>query len=40
MEGPHDLGRIVEKLMSNDAFLLKRSNEDPGRSLRFDLEPV
>ncbi|WP_418939610.1 hypothetical protein [Silvania hatchlandensis] len=26
--------------MSNDAFLLKRSNEDPGRSLRFDLEPV
>ncbi|MFW0975875.1 MULTISPECIES: hypothetical protein [Leclercia] len=30
----------MEKLLSRDKFLLKRSNEDPGRSLRFTGEVV
>ncbi|HHQ4050509.1 TPA: hypothetical protein ACSP0P_001264 [Citrobacter freundii] len=32
--------RILKKLMSKAAFLLKRSNKDPGRSLRFIRQPV
>ncbi|EPS2041097.1 MULTISPECIES: hypothetical protein [Citrobacter] len=34
------LARILKKLMSKDALLLKRSNKDPERSLRFIRQPV
>ncbi|MGG5837906.1 hypothetical protein [Huaxiibacter chinensis] len=37
---PHDLGRILKNLISRALFWLKRSHEDPGRSLRFQREAV
>ena len=36
----HDFARILEKLMSKDAILLKGSHKDPERSLRFVHQPV
>ena len=34
------LSEALEKLMSKDAILLKRSHKDPERSLRFVHQPV
>ncbi|WP_446714974.1 hypothetical protein [Citrobacter sp. NCU1] len=35
-----DFARILEKLMSKATLLLKRSNKDPARSLRFARQPL